>query len=148
VRLPSGGLLDHGELTISIQPVDGHDRGKSSTWQSITRGVTHEIDFLHGEIVLLARKHGLAAATDPQDTSDMPTPRRWCSSPGLLAFTSDAGPAAVGQRDSFEPFGNTEVTEASLADVGPRVSAPKGTSSITRDVVDDVAPNSGWTPAG
>ncbi len=61
VRLPPGGVLDHGEFTISIQPVDGHDRGKSSTWQSFTRGVSNEIDFLHGEIALLARKHGLAA---------------------------------------------------------------------------------------
>jgi choline dehydrogenase-like flavoprotein len=61
VRLPPGGVLDHGELTISIQPVGGHDRGKSSTWQSVTRGVSNEIDFLHGEIALPARKHGLAA---------------------------------------------------------------------------------------
>ncbi|MCW2521966.1 MAG: Ketopantoate reductase ApbA/PanE domain protein [Frankiales bacterium] len=61
VPLPPGGVLDHGDLTLDIQPVEGHDHRGSSTWQSFARGVSNEVDFLHGEIVLLARKHGVAA---------------------------------------------------------------------------------------
>jgi 2-dehydropantoate 2-reductase len=34
---------------------------RRSTWQSFARGVSTEVDFLNGEIVLIARRHGLAA---------------------------------------------------------------------------------------
>lgn len=34
-------------------------RGGSSTWQSVTRGTSVEIDYLSGEIVLLGRLHGV-----------------------------------------------------------------------------------------
>lgn len=61
VPLPPGGVLDHGDFTLTVQPVAGQARGGSSTWQSFARGVSNEVDFLHGEIVLLARKHELAA---------------------------------------------------------------------------------------
>ncbi|MFT4042772.1 MAG: 2-dehydropantoate 2-reductase N-terminal domain-containing protein [Gordonia sp. (in: high G+C Gram-positive bacteria)] len=61
VTLPPGGELDHGGVKLSIEPVEGYDRGGSSTWQSVARGVPHEIDFLHGEIVFLARKYGVRA---------------------------------------------------------------------------------------
>ncbi len=39
VHLPPGGVLDHGELTISIQPVDGHDRRGSSTSRDVVDDV-------------------------------------------------------------------------------------------------------------
>jgi 2-dehydropantoate 2-reductase len=47
---------------VEPQPVAGSRRGGSSSWQSLTRGTgSIEADFLNGEIVLLAREHGLAA---------------------------------------------------------------------------------------
>lgn len=42
--------------------VPGHVRGGGSTWQSVTRGTgAAETDYLNGEIVLEARRHGLLA---------------------------------------------------------------------------------------
>ena len=41
--------------------IPGYPRGGSSTWQSLTRAGTPETDYLNGEIVLLARLHGVAA---------------------------------------------------------------------------------------
>ncbi len=41
--------------------VEGHDRGGSSSWQSLARGSgSIEADYLNGEIVLLGRRHGVA----------------------------------------------------------------------------------------
>jgi 2-dehydropantoate 2-reductase len=45
-----------------LHPTDvvGHDRGGSSTWQSLARSTgTVEVDYLNGEIVLLGRLHGV-----------------------------------------------------------------------------------------
>ena len=45
---------------VSLKPVEGQDRGGSSTWQSLARGTgTIETDYLNGEIVLLGRLHGV-----------------------------------------------------------------------------------------
>ena len=43
-----------------IAPACGIKPGQQSTWQSIARGSSHEVDFLNGEIVLLGRLHGVA----------------------------------------------------------------------------------------
>ncbi|MDD2728441.1 ketopantoate reductase family protein [Malikia sp.] len=43
-----------------IAPGCGIEPGQQSTWQSIARGSSHEVDFLNGEIVLLGRLHGVA----------------------------------------------------------------------------------------
>jgi thiosulfate/3-mercaptopyruvate sulfurtransferase len=53
VHRPSGGF----------RPVDipGRERGGNSTWQSLARAATPEVDFLNGEIVLLGRLHGVPA---------------------------------------------------------------------------------------
>ena len=40
---------------------DPDDPAGQSTWQSFTRGARSEVDFLNGEIVLLAQRHGLPA---------------------------------------------------------------------------------------
>jgi 2-dehydropantoate 2-reductase len=48
-----------GDL-ISLRPIDGERRGGGSTWQSLQRGGSVEVDFLNGEIVLLGRLHGVA----------------------------------------------------------------------------------------
>ena len=45
-----------------IRPIDGEIRGGGSTWQSLHRGLaTVETDYMNGEIVYLARKHGVQA---------------------------------------------------------------------------------------
>lgn len=43
-----------------IAPGCGIEPGQQSTWQSVARGASHEVDFLNGEIVLLGRLHGIA----------------------------------------------------------------------------------------
>lgn len=47
--------------TFELVEVPGARRGGSSTWQSLARGGSVEGDFLYGEIVLLARLHGVPA---------------------------------------------------------------------------------------
>lgn len=45
---------------VSLKPVEGQDRGGSSTWQSLARATgSIETDFLNGEVVLLGRLHGV-----------------------------------------------------------------------------------------
>lgn len=55
--LPIGTL----DVALTFEPVEGHELGRLSTWQSFARGASSEIDHLNGEIVLLARRHGLDA---------------------------------------------------------------------------------------
>ncbi|MFC1432000.1 ketopantoate reductase family protein [Streptacidiphilus sp. N1-3] len=54
-------LERRGELIRAV-PLDGVERGGSSSWQSLARGTgSIEADYLNGEIVLLARQHGVPA---------------------------------------------------------------------------------------
>jgi thiosulfate/3-mercaptopyruvate sulfurtransferase len=53
------GALDASGFTIA--PIPGHERGGSSTWQSLARSTSNESDFLNGEIVLLARLNATSA---------------------------------------------------------------------------------------
>jgi 2-dehydropantoate 2-reductase len=46
---------------LDIQPIAGRERAGSSTRQSVVRGLPVETDYLNGEIVLLARWHGVPA---------------------------------------------------------------------------------------
>ncbi len=39
----------------------GIERGQQSTWQSFARGTSHEVDYLNGEVVRLARLHNVPA---------------------------------------------------------------------------------------
>lgn len=48
------------ELT-RIDHASGYVADQQSTWQSFARGASSEVDYLNGEIALLARLHGLAA---------------------------------------------------------------------------------------
>lgn len=41
-----------------VKEIAGQPRGGGSTWQSVIRGGRIETDYLNGEIVLLARRHG------------------------------------------------------------------------------------------
>ncbi|GAA2532480.1 ketopantoate reductase family protein [Winogradskya humida] len=61
VPLPPGEKLDFHGIEFRVQQVEGHIGGRLSTWQSFARGASSEIDYLNGEIVLLARRHGHAA---------------------------------------------------------------------------------------
>jgi 2-dehydropantoate 2-reductase len=61
VALPPGQSLDLHGTDFKVAPVPGHVGGRLSTWQSVARGASSEIDYLNGEIVLLARKNGLLA---------------------------------------------------------------------------------------
>jgi 2-dehydropantoate 2-reductase len=58
---PPDDALDLGSTPLEILPVEGHVAGRLSTWQSFARGTSTEVDYLNGEIVLLARKHGIEA---------------------------------------------------------------------------------------
>jgi thiosulfate/3-mercaptopyruvate sulfurtransferase len=50
---------DHGDFRLVAVP--GVTRGGNSSWQSLARAATPEIDYLNGEIVLLGRLHGVPA---------------------------------------------------------------------------------------
>lgn len=50
----------HSIAHWGLAPNCGIVPGQQSTWQSIARGVSNEVDFLNGEIVLLGRLHGIA----------------------------------------------------------------------------------------
>jgi 2-dehydropantoate 2-reductase len=53
-------FIDRRGSHIQVAPVKGHERGGSSTWQSVTRGTGDiEVDYLNGEIALLGRLHGV-----------------------------------------------------------------------------------------
>lgn len=50
----------HAIAHWGLAPNCGIVPGQQSTWQSIARGVSNEVDYLNGEIVLLGRLHGVA----------------------------------------------------------------------------------------
>ncbi|BBG00946.1 MULTISPECIES: ketopantoate reductase family protein [Pseudonocardia] len=59
------------ETTLDLKafapaPIPDRPAGGRSTWQSLARGVSPETDFLNGEIILLARLHGVPA---PRNTA-------------------------------------------------------------------------------
>ena len=49
----------HSVAHWGIAPGCGIEPGQQSTWQSLARGSSHEVDFLNGEVVLLGRLHGV-----------------------------------------------------------------------------------------
>jgi Ketopantoate reductase len=49
------------DVRLQIGAVAGHEPGHLSTWQSFARGTSSEVDFLSGEIALLARFAGISA---------------------------------------------------------------------------------------
>jgi 2-dehydropantoate 2-reductase len=78
---------------IGMGEVDGHKHRGSSTWQSVARGTgSVETDYLTGEIVLIARRHGLAAPLNEllQDLAARTISERrkpgWVSPSELLGF--------------------------------------------------------------
>ncbi|GAA4735221.1 ketopantoate reductase family protein [Phytohabitans rumicis] len=59
--VPAGGAdaLRGGRFRLTVEPVPGHTPGRASTWQSVARGVSSEVDHLNGEIVRLGRRYGV-----------------------------------------------------------------------------------------
>ncbi len=53
-------LRDELSQHYQHKAIDGESRSGSSTWQSLTRGLPLETDYLNGEIVLIGRLHGVA----------------------------------------------------------------------------------------
>ena len=51
--------LDSRWRQMGVRDIDGRARAGSSTWQSLTRGLPLETDYLNGEIRLLGRLHGV-----------------------------------------------------------------------------------------
>lgn len=49
---------------VEVKNIRGTTRPGGSTWQSLTRGKTLEVDFLNGEIVSLGHAHGIATPTN------------------------------------------------------------------------------------
>ncbi|MFT4050755.1 MAG: 2-dehydropantoate 2-reductase N-terminal domain-containing protein [Microbacterium sp.] len=49
------------DVRLQIGQVPGHEPGHLSTWQSFARGASSEVDFLSGEVTLLARFAGIEA---------------------------------------------------------------------------------------
>ena len=76
------GLDLSGWVTVDVP--GGHERSGSSTWQSLARGGSVESDYLNGEIVLLARLHGLAAPVNAALSRWIAAAAREGSGPGGL----------------------------------------------------------------
>jgi 2-dehydropantoate 2-reductase len=74
---PPDWTLDLSASGLEVLPVEGHVPGRLSTWQSFARGTSSEIDYLNGEIVLLARKHGLEAPANEHLQRHLATPPRF-----------------------------------------------------------------------
>ena len=52
---------EHDPTLAAVVPGAGYEPGQQSTWQSFVRGRPSEVDYLNGEIALLARQYGVAA---------------------------------------------------------------------------------------
>ena len=90
VGLPPGGVLDRAGVQLEILPVEGHVAGRLSTWQSFARGTSSEVDYLNGEIVLLARRHGIAAPLNERVQRLLGDPAAERTVAALLAVVSPA----------------------------------------------------------
>jgi 2-dehydropantoate 2-reductase len=76
---------------LPIVPIGGRTKPGASTWQSLTRRVPAEVDYLNGEIVLLGRLHGIPAPVNEllqQSVHD--------------AVAAGAGPASVPAADLLD----------------------------------------------
>lgn len=69
---------------LEAAPVPGHEAGHLSTWQSFARGSTSEVDYLSGEIVLIARRHGIPAPLNAALARELGAHAARRGQPGLL----------------------------------------------------------------
>jgi 2-dehydropantoate 2-reductase len=59
LSLPDPDTEARRRAGIESRPIAGAARAGGSTWQSLARGRTLEVDYLNGEIALLGRLHGI-----------------------------------------------------------------------------------------
>jgi 2-dehydropantoate 2-reductase len=72
---------------LKMQQIEGRTRSGGSTWQSLARGTgSVETDYLNGEIVLLARQHGLPAPINETLQRLMAVQAREQRPPGSMTF--------------------------------------------------------------
>ncbi|WP_322761136.1 rhodanese-like domain-containing protein [Frankia sp. Cr2] len=98
VDVAANSTIDLSQLVV--QDIPGHERQGSSTWQSLARGGSVESDFLHGEIVLLARLHGLDAPVNAGVQQRIATAARTGMPPGSLDEADLAALLASAHRPS------------------------------------------------
>lgn len=91
VTLPPGGALDQHGVRLEIGEVPGY-QALGSTWQSFARGTSSEIDYLNGEVVLLARHAGVRAPLNErlQELLGAPDPATPRTVRALLAAAGEA----------------------------------------------------------
>jgi 2-dehydropantoate 2-reductase len=71
---------------------------RRSTWQSFARGVSSEVDFLNGEIVLIARRHGLAAPLNERLQRVLGVSHRLGEQPQTRHVSDVLAPVSVNER--------------------------------------------------
>ncbi|KJE19973.1 ketopantoate reductase [Frankia torreyi] len=125
--LRQDGGFDHTQLVIHDIP--GFPRQGSSTWQSLARGGSVESDFLNGEIVLLARLHGLTAPVNAGVQRRIAVAARLGTPPGGLgdadlAELLAAGRVARGSGAGRQPSGEVLVDAKALHDELGSAQAP------------------------
>ncbi|CAJ62505.1 MULTISPECIES: rhodanese-like domain-containing protein [Frankia] len=122
--LRQDGGFDHTQL--AIHDIPGFPRQGSSTWQSLARGGSVESDFLNGEIVLLARLHGLTAPVNAGVQRRIAVAARLGTPPGglgdadlaelLASGRGTRGSAAARQPGGRQPGGEVLVDAKALHD--------------------------------
>ena len=85
---------------IEIAEVPGHEPGHLSTWQSFARGASSEVDFLSGEIALIARRHGIARTAQRRGGTRARCARRPRRAPGRTRRCRPSSPPGVAARAS------------------------------------------------
>jgi 2-dehydropantoate 2-reductase len=71
---------------------------RRSTWQSFARGVSSEVDFLNGEIVLIARRHGLPAPLNERLQRVLGVSHRLGEPPETRHVSEVLSPVSVNER--------------------------------------------------
>jgi thiosulfate/3-mercaptopyruvate sulfurtransferase len=125
--------------------IPGHARVGNSTWQSLARGGTTEIDFLNGEIVLLGRLHGVSAPYNAAIQARIHRAVTEGVGPGTLddadlAATlpglTTAAPIARPVRRASSGSSSVEVADAAAVVPGSIAAAPDPASDVNRGDVD------------
>ncbi|SNQ51940.1 Thiosulfate sulfurtransferase (Partial match) [Frankia canadensis] len=136
LRAPDGGSpgaaggIGLDVTTLGPREIPGFDRPGSSTWQSLARGGSVEADYLNGEIVLLARLHGLVAPVNAGVQRRLATAARLGTAPGTLG-ADDLANLLAGPGAETEPVG--VVTAAHPTSAGAKAGAVLVDAKALRD---------------
>lgn len=84
---------------IEVAEVAGHEGGHLSTWQSFARGASSEVDFLSGEVALIARRNGISAPLNAAIARSLGALAARGGGPGEIALPREfaAGPLINGR---------------------------------------------------